>query len=284
MPTSSSPARAFERHGIDYCCHGQRSLAEACAEAGLDVEAIEAELAAVPPAADAAEPVPDDVATLIGLIVARHHTYLRRELPRLADLMAKVVDAHGSAHPEVHAVAATLGEITSDLVPHLMKEERVLFPLTIELLGAVEPTAFHCGSVRNPIGVMHAEHDRVGELLATLRVQTGGYEPPADACPTWRALYAGLAELEADTHRQVHLENNVLFPKIVASRHRSADQVEAGTYGPGQTTPRQATIGAWNEPPRCEASRACSMMQRCSGCSMCCSPTASCSVHASSTA
>lgn len=79
----------------------------------------------------------------------------------------------------------------------------------------VEPTGLHGGSVTNPIRVMNSEHDRVGELLVTLRRQTGGYEPPEDACPTWRALYAGCAEMEADVHQHVHLENNLLFPKII---------------------------------------------------------------------
>jgi regulator of cell morphogenesis and NO signaling len=207
-------SRVFERYAIDYCCHGQRPLADACIEAGVDVAVVEAELRALPSAS--AAPPADDVGALIGHIVATHHTYLRRELPRLHDLMEKVVAAHGAAHPEVHGLAQTLAELADDLLPHLAKEEKVLFPLTIELLGAVEPTTFHCGSVMNPIRVMHVEHDRVGELLATLRHRTGGYVPPADACPTWRALSAGLAELEADIHTHVHLENNVLFPRIMA--------------------------------------------------------------------
>jgi regulator of cell morphogenesis and NO signaling len=210
--TNPATARVFERHGIDYCCHGHRTLAEACADAGVDEAAVRAELAALESVAQG--PVPDDIGGLIGMIVATHHTSLRRELPRLAELMAKVVTAHGDVHPEVRGVAETLAELTDDLLPHLVKEERVLFPLAIELLGAVEPTAFHCGSVANPIRVMHAEHDRVGELLATLRHRTDRYRPPSDACPTWRALYAGLADLEADTHTHVHLENNVLFPRI----------------------------------------------------------------------
>ena len=207
-------ARVFERHGIDYCCHGQRPLDEACADAGVAEADVRAEIDAL--ALAAAPPLPDDVAGLIGMIVATNHTFLRRSLPRLGELMGKVVVAHADRHPEVHTVAATLAEVTDDLLPHLVKEERVLFPLAIELLGQVEATSFHCGSVVNPIRVMHVEHDRVGELLATLRHLTDGYTPPADACPTWHALYAGLAELEADTHQHVHLENNVLFPRIIA--------------------------------------------------------------------
>lgn len=208
-------ARVFERHGIDYCCHGDRSLVEACADAGVPLSTVLADLDAVTD--DGSPTLPTDgIGGLIDHIVSNHHTYLRRELPRLAERTGKVVAAHGDTHPEVHEVAATLAELSADLLPHLMKEEKVLFPLAIELLGAVEATDFHCGSVQNPIGVMFAEHDRAGELLATLRRLTGGYAPPDDACPTWRTLYAGLAELEADTHHHVHLENNILFPEIIA--------------------------------------------------------------------
>ena len=207
-------ARVFERHEIDYCCHGQRPLEQACSEAGVDLDAVQAELDALA-VAPLTGPVADEVGALIGHIVSVHHTYLRRELPLLGELMVKVIAAHGTAHPEVHDMAATLEELSADLLPHLLKEERVLFPLAIELLGAVEPTGLHGGSVTNPIRVMNSEHDRVGELLVTLRRQTGGYEPPEDACPTWRALYAGGAEMEADVHQHVHLENNLLFPKII---------------------------------------------------------------------
>lgn len=206
-------ARVFERHEIDYCCHGQRPLEQACSEAGVDLDAVQAELDALA-VAPLTGPVADEVGALIGHIVSVHHTYLRRELPRLGELMVKVIAAHGTAHPEVHDMAATLEELSADLLPHLLKEERVLFPLAIELLGAVEPTGLHGGSVTNPIRVMNSEHDRVGEPV-TLRRQTGGYEPPEDACPTWRALYAGCAEMEADVHQHVHLENNLLFPKII---------------------------------------------------------------------
>ena len=205
--------RVFADHRIDYCCHGQRSLAVACVDAGVSTEAVIAELDGLRHEPDPS-PTTNDVGALIGHIVSTHHTFLRRELPRLRDLMDKVVAAHGAAHPDVNDVAAMLRELTDDLLPHLAKEEHVLFPLAIQLLGAVERPSFHCGSVLGPLRVMDVEHDRVGGLLASLRERTDGYAPPADACPTWHALYAGLAELEADTHRHVHLENNVLFPAI----------------------------------------------------------------------
>jgi regulator of cell morphogenesis and NO signaling len=63
-----------------------------------------------------------------------------------------------------------------------------------------------------PIACMIHEHDDAGQALGRLHELTGGYQPPADACNTYRALFAGLADLEDDLHRHIHLENSVLFP------------------------------------------------------------------------
>ncbi len=106
--------------------------------------------------------------------------------------------------------------LRADLEPHLAKEERMLFPMIRELVSSPVPPRFHCGSLRNPISVMLAEHDRAGDLLAGLRSLTSGFEVPDDGCASYRALYDGLAELEADTHLHVHKENNLLFPAVVA--------------------------------------------------------------------
>jgi regulator of cell morphogenesis and NO signaling len=110
--------------------------------------------------------------------------------------------------------------LRADLEPHLMKEERVLFPMIRELAIAQEPPTFHCGSVANPVAVMMREHDAAGETLARLRAVTGDYQAPPDGCVSYRRCFEGLAELEADTHLHIHKENNVLFA-IVVRRERS---------------------------------------------------------------
>jgi regulator of cell morphogenesis and NO signaling len=67
-----------------------------------------------------------------------------------------------------------------------------------------------------PVACMLQEHDDAGEALAGMRELTHGFTPPAEACNTYRALFAGLAELEEDLHRHIHLENAVLFPQAMA--------------------------------------------------------------------
>lgn len=202
--------------GLDYCCGGERSLHDAVTSAGLDLADVLTDLESAPTQAD---PVPTwaDVGELVDWIERTHHAYLRETLPWLDEQADKVRRVHAATHPELVEVATLVREIRADLEPHLLKEERVLFPMVRQLTTATSAPSFHCGALANPIHVMLAEHDGVGALLARLRSCTDGFRAPADGCGSYRALYSGLAELESDTHRHVHVENNVLFPAVLAA-------------------------------------------------------------------
>ena len=209
-------ASRFDALGLDYCCGGQRRLADAVGEAGLDLAAITADLSSIPPraAADSA-PEWEGMDGLVDHLEATHHAYLREALPRLVALADKVAGVHGANHAELTTVAALVHELRADLEPHLLEEEQVLFPMIRELASAGAALDFHCGSLVNPIRVMLSEHDKVGELLAATRAATDQFRVPDDGCGSYTALYAGLAELESDTHLHVHKENNVLFPMVL---------------------------------------------------------------------
>jgi regulator of cell morphogenesis and NO signaling len=215
-------AAVLDRLGLDYCCGGQRPLAAAVADRGLALDDVVAELDAQPAESSDAAWAGLSIGELVDHLVATHHAYLHVELPRLDALAEKVAGVHGDRHPELHEVRRLVAAVRADLEPHLFKEEHVLFPMIRELAGADSPPTFHCGTLRNPIAVMDADHDRAGELLATLRRTTGDYQAPADGCASYRALYDGLAELEADTHLHVHKENNVLFPAVLAAEEALA--------------------------------------------------------------
>jgi len=213
-------ARELERRGLDYCCGGGQSLADACASQGLDPAITATELAAAVSEGSASDWSTLGAAELADHLEATHHRYLWDEMPRLSALVEKIVSVHGERHPELQAIAACYEEMRADLEPHMMKEERVLFPLIRELAAAGSAPSFHCGTLRNPISVMLREHDAVGEMLARLREMTNGYQPPDDGCASYIACFAGLAELEAGTHLHIHKENNLLFP--LALRMESA--------------------------------------------------------------
>ena len=211
-----SLAAELERRGLDYCCGGARSLADACAERGLDGKVVADQLSHLAVDESPAEWATLGLAELVDHLEQVHHQYLSTELVRAHALVDKVYSVHGQLHPELAEVQRLFVELQSDLEPHLIKEERVLFPMIRELASATVAPSFHCGTLSNPISVMLSEHDRVGELLAQLRVATNGYVVPADGCASYEACYRSLENIEADTHLHVHKENNVLFPRALA--------------------------------------------------------------------
>jgi regulator of cell morphogenesis and NO signaling len=214
VTANPSTSRVFERYQLDYCCGGAQRLSTACAAAGIEPATVVAAIAELEP-----QPSPDWAALapadLVDHLEATHHRYLHAELPRLSALADKVVGVHGGRHAELFEVQTTYEQLRAELEPHLAKEEQVLFPMIRELQEATSAPSFHCGHLSSPIGVMRYEHDQAGELLARLRELTSDHTPPPDACGSFQALYAGLAEMEADTHQHIHKENNVLFPAVL---------------------------------------------------------------------
>ncbi len=200
-------AGVFVRHGLDFCCHGQRSLAQACTEKGIDPQGVirELEAATAPPIAAASwasRPLPE----IIDFILERYHAAHRRELPELIELAARVERVHAEKPSCPRGLGQHLQEVQAAMESHMAKEERILVPL----IGAGRG-----GMALMPIKVMMAEHEDHGESLLRTRELTADLEAPPEACTTWRALYAGLVHLEAELMEHIHLENNVLFPRAL---------------------------------------------------------------------
>jgi len=212
VAANPAAARTLDRLGLDYCCHGRRSLAEACVDAGLDLVEVTAELEAVPVEGDRTwtglKP-----SALVDHIETTHHRYLQTELPLLEALAAKVLSVHGGRHPELSEIKALVDAIRTDFVSHLRDEEELLFP-AVRKWSAGERD-FALGSLPELVKSMEVEHDQAGDLLAALRRATAAYEVPADACASYRSLFERLEALELDTHLHVHKENHALFPAVL---------------------------------------------------------------------
>ncbi|MEK7831250.1 MAG: hemerythrin domain-containing protein, partial [Acidobacteriota bacterium] len=177
---------------------------------------------------------------LIAHIQNTHHVFTRQELGRLEKLVEKVCLRHGEYHPELFRLRELFLMLRDDLLPHLMKEEQVLFPYVVQLENAiakgntVQPPFFV--TVQNPVRMMMTEHDTVGDLLREMRLVSGKYVPPPEVCISYQTLYQAMAEFEADLHQHIHLENNILFPRAI--------EMEAGAerswYGLGAHSNRCA--------------------------------------------
>jgi regulator of cell morphogenesis and NO signaling len=223
-------SRVFEGLGIDYCCGGKKTLAEVCERKGLDgltvlgmLTALDASEAGSTPGAVHALAM--TMGELADHIEQTHHAYLKRELPRLEAMVGKVAKVHGGRYGWMLDVQRVFGGFKEELEAHMMKEERILFPLVRAMEAGADAAQGHCESVVNPIRVMEMEHDHAGDALAEMRRLTDGFTPPTDACNTFLATLDGLKALEADMHQHVHKENSILFPRAVKAEAELRERI-----------------------------------------------------------
>ncbi len=208
-------APVLEELNIDYCCKGRRTLAEASQQRGIDPGMVlnrlrEADAATAPEREKNVSSFSQD--ELVDHILATHHAYVAREIPRLRSLAHRVARAHGEKDPRLLALERVFGGLGEELLAHMMKEEQILFPM-IRALANGEEAGIFCGGPEGPIRQMRHEHDEAGLALEEMRGLTDDFASPEWACPTYRALMAGLAEFTRDLHLHVHKENNILFPR-----------------------------------------------------------------------
>lgn len=204
-------AAVFEKIGLEFCCGGDRTLAAACNEKGLDAATVAVMLDALPdPGSD---PTGHDlsgasIGEICDHIVSDHHERFRTDSAKLAEIVATVVRVHGSDHPELADLDRNFTALRADMLAHAEREETELFPAAIE--------ASANGTPLNPeiLAELEADHRDTGELLEAIREICGDYDLDAAFCGTHRLMLTNLRDLEIDTHQHVHEENNILFPLI----------------------------------------------------------------------
>lgn len=214
-------AQIFKKFGIDFCCGGKLTLEEACREKGLNISEVERELQQADKL-PAYRPLPYNdwsLSFLADYIINTHHRYVVKNLPEIRNYAEKVMNVHGSRHPELGPIRRLVEEVYNELMTHTVKEEKVLFPYIKELettaAGQQPMHAAHFGTVQNPINMMEMEHESVSQALAKIRNLSNNYSLPEDACASYSLLYRMLDEFEEDLILHIHLENNILFPKAV---------------------------------------------------------------------
>ncbi len=199
-------SRVFRQYRLDFCCGGKRSIAEACAERGLDARAVVAEIQTFQ-----TQPLDIDwrsapLPKLVNHILVNFHDAHRRELADLVELARKVERVHADKPSVPAGLTEHLRSMSEALELHMQKEEQILFPAILMGRGV---------QMRGPVTVMEREHDEHGLKLERLRELTNDFTAPDEACTSWRALFLRCEQLEADIMAHVHLENHVLFPRAL---------------------------------------------------------------------
>ncbi|MBO6881316.1 iron-sulfur cluster repair di-iron protein [Winogradskyella sp.] len=214
-------AAIFSKYKIDFCCNGNRTVAEACEKKGLDSSKLMDEINQIINA-KTGETIdykswPLDL--LAEYIEKKHHRYVEEKIPVIRQFLDKLCRVHGQRHPELHKINELFTASAGELASHMKKEELILFPFIKKMVkaklenGVVQLPQF--GTVENPISMMKDEHDNEGDRFRQIAELTDNYNPPADACNTYKVTFAMLDEFEKDLHLHIHLENNILFPEAI---------------------------------------------------------------------
>lgn len=153
--------------------------------------------------------LPEETAQLIDYILLCYHQKHRHQLPQLVEMARRVERVH-AAKPEVPAgLADVLQRALGELEVHMKKEELMIFPAMRRSDGS--------RPLDGPTSMLREDHSDQLKLLEEIAALTDDFTPPANACGTWRALYAGAAEFQNDLIEHIQVENNVLFPRFESS-------------------------------------------------------------------
>ncbi|MBK6991378.1 MAG: iron-sulfur cluster repair di-iron protein [Chitinophagaceae bacterium] len=212
-------ASIFEKHHLDFCCKGKRTLEQACSESDIKIEEVIEQLEKAGDTNDLKTNYNElSLAQLSEHIVSTHHNYVKNEMPALHGYLQKVASKHGDRHPEMNKVFQIFVAVKEEMEFHMQKEEMVLFPRIKDIENQIQEgkkVVINSSYLQSPINMMEQEHDHAGSMLAEIRNLTNNYTPPADACTTYQLSFASLQAFELDLHHHVHLENNILFPKAL---------------------------------------------------------------------
>jgi len=214
-------AHVFKKYGLDFCCGGGVTIAKACEKKGIDINALESDLAAIDN-----QSIPSqnykvwELDFLADYIINTHHSYVLEAIPLTLQYAKKVANVHGAGHPELIKIYDLFQQVAEELLNHMKKEEQILFPYIKQLVqmkkGGLPFQSPPFGTAANPIRMMEQEHEMAGDLLKEIAILSNNYQAPESACNTYLALFSKLEEFENDLHHHIHLENNILFPKAIA--------------------------------------------------------------------
>ncbi|TNE78876.1 MAG: iron-sulfur cluster repair di-iron protein [Bacteroidetes bacterium] len=217
-------AGIFKTHAIDFCCKGNRSIAEACAENPGQLAQLLLDLNTLKQASDDSTVLAYStwpLSLLMDFIVEQHHRYVREKSGEILNYLTTICSVHGEKYPELFAIQNLFSLATEELKAHMQKEENSLFPAirALTLSQPKLPTESTNPTLQEQILSISDEHQHEGERFSQIRELSQNFTAPSDACITYRVSFKLLEEFEEQLHFHIHLENNILLPRALKLEH-----------------------------------------------------------------
>lgn len=215
-------AGVFKEFNLDFCCGGDKTLAQACEKRNVDTQEVLNKLIALPRGNASGDEnfKAWEPGFLVDYIQNAHHKFVRSKTQEIAGYAARVAKVHGEHFPENIEVYKQFVTLANELLRHLDEEETTFFPLIKKInelrMSGKAVSEEQIIQLTDELNKMKDDHEEAGAVMAEIRELTNSYQPPEGACTTYRVLYQNLAGFEEDLHKHVHLENNILFKKAQA--------------------------------------------------------------------
>jgi regulator of cell morphogenesis and NO signaling len=212
-------SRLFEKRQIDFCCGGDKTLEQACNEMNVDFGQLKREIEELIMLDDWDSQYLDGLSpgALCDYIVNRHHQYIQVNAPLIKQRLQKLIEVHSSQYSQLFKIKRLFDDATDKLNIHMKKEELLFFPLIKTLYKDVKRRSnisVNTSELEELLILLVSDHDEEGERFTTIALLTNQYQIPSDGCHTFEVTYRVLEDFEKDLHKHIHLENNILFPKI----------------------------------------------------------------------
>jgi regulator of cell morphogenesis and NO signaling len=155
---------------------------------------------------------------LIGYILFTHHAYLEKELPRLEGLFGEAVLEDGAGHPELLELVPLFKDFKDSMLWHMQEEEKHLFPFFLLMVENNDSSpAMNEEGIQNLVRLFENEDEEIRLDLERLRDKTRNYHVPEGVGQAYRDLFHDLSRMEIELNRHVRVENQILFPKVIAA-------------------------------------------------------------------
>lgn len=219
-------ASIFKKYKVDFCCNGNRTLASISKEVNISLQTLITEINDI--LKQSGSPTTYNnwrLDFLVDYIYENHHKYVEKQIPEILDYLDKIIANHSNKHPELHEIKNLFKISSEELTKHLKKEELLIFPLIKKLVAkskiksSIEKKTLK--TLKNTIAMMHEEHDKEGIRFRKIEELTNYYTPPKNACNTYKITLSLLKAFQEDLHKHIHLENNILFKKVIEIEDKS---------------------------------------------------------------
>ncbi|MBK7105992.1 MAG: hemerythrin domain-containing protein [Ignavibacteriae bacterium] len=158
-----------------------------------------------------------DLPTLTNYILQNHHKYVSEAIIKIKNKVNKFEETSGNEF--ITEITNLFQQLSKEMENHMKKEETISFPYIKYLLSCKKfnekPKIRRSGSIKKNLFTLENELASANYVLIKIKEIIKKYSLLNKDKIALIELNELLIEFDKDLKKHVHLENNILFPKIV---------------------------------------------------------------------